>query len=517
MANDGSTTQTDAGKPRGFFRGLSGFTIRWIKRAIFALLVVLATLLVARAIDSQRGPPLERWHLFVPKELSARRIDATDWQGYLEAEEAIMRSVEREVTDRLPAAARVVANRYATESPMNPARFAEEGSRDWNRSFLLEPEGEPIGAAVLLHGLTDAPYSVRHLARQYADAGFVAVAIRLPAHGTVPAALTEIGWEEWVAAARLAVREARRRVPEGPLHLVGYSMGGAAAVKYALEAIGNPALARPDRLILMSPMVGVTRFAAFAGLAGLPSVLPAFAKAAWLSILPEFNPFKYNSFPVNAARQSHGMSIALQEDIRRLARADGTVDLPPIVTFQSVLDSTVSMPDVLSALYAFLPENGSELVLFDINRSGRFDPLFRPAAIGELHAVLPPFPQRYRLTIIENIREGELAVQERTFAAGERAAQTRPLDAAYPRGMFSLSHVAIPFPLDDPLYGLEPAGPNTYGIRIGAFTARGEEGALIMSLNTLLRATSNPFFPYLTGRVAEAIADPRPTSGAPTR
>jgi hypothetical protein len=37
-------------------------------------------------------------------------------------------------------------------------------------------------------------------------------------------------------------------------------------------------------------------------LAGLPAaIFPAFAKAAWLAILSEFNPFKYNSFPANGA------------------------------------------------------------------------------------------------------------------------------------------------------------------------------------------------------------------------
>ena len=71
---------------------------------------------------------------------------------------------------------------------------------------------------MLLHGLTDSPYSLRHIARRYRDLGFVAVAIRMPAHGTVPAALTEVEWEDWDAATRLAVREAVRRTgPSRPL------------------------------------------------------------------------------------------------------------------------------------------------------------------------------------------------------------------------------------------------------------------------------------------------------------
>jgi alpha-beta hydrolase superfamily lysophospholipase len=68
-------------------------------------------------------------------------------------------------------------------------------------------------------------------------------------------------------------------------------------------------------------MIGITRFARFAGLASLPALLPPFANAAWLSVVPEFNPFKYNSFPVNGARQSFRLTDALQAQIQRLARA----------------------------------------------------------------------------------------------------------------------------------------------------------------------------------------------------
>ena len=47
-----------------------------------------------------------------------------------------------------------------------------------------------------------------------------------------------------MAAVRLAVREARVRVPAGrPLHLVGYSNGGALALKYALDSVADQRLA----------------------------------------------------------------------------------------------------------------------------------------------------------------------------------------------------------------------------------------------------------------------------------
>jgi alpha-beta hydrolase superfamily lysophospholipase len=80
---------------------------------------------------------------------------------------------------------------------------------DWNRSFILLPQGKPRGAAVLLHGLTDSPYSVHYLAQRYQQQGFVAVAPRLPGHGTAPAR-SPVDREEWIATTRLAVREATR-------------------------------------------------------------------------------------------------------------------------------------------------------------------------------------------------------------------------------------------------------------------------------------------------------------------
>ena len=317
-------------------------------------------------------------HLRAGTTCTPTEIDKSDWAAYLRREEAIFRDVRREVVDKIDEEARVPGNRYFAGSPIYPGHFEQ----DFNRSYILEPDGPPVGAVVLLHGLTDSPYSLRHIARRYRDAGFVAVAIRMPAHGTVPAALTDVEWEDWVAATRLAVREARRRIgPSMPLHIVGFSNGGALAMKYALDALDDSSLARPDRLILISPMIGITSFARFAGLAALPALLPAFAKAAWLGILPEFNPFKYNSFPVNGARQSYRLTVALRRTHCRAPSATAVShSLPPMLTFQSVVDFTVSTPAVISGLYDHLPANGSELVLFDLNRAAGVSPLLRDAA-----------------------------------------------------------------------------------------------------------------------------------------
>jgi len=472
------------------------------KWASIIVVIAAVTFFAVRIYDIQRGPPLAVWHTYVPHEMHARELDTSNWDEYLAREAKIFDDVRTEVTQKLDPADRVALNRYFEGSPVYPGHFRQ----DFNRSFVLEPQGAPVGAVVLLHGLTDAPYSQRHIAETYRQHGFVAIVIRLPGHGTVPAGLTEATWQDWAAATRLAVREARRRVgPSAPLHIVGFSNGGALAVDYALDAISDAKLSQADRIILISPMMGITRFARFAGAAALPAILPAFSKAAWLSILPEFNPFKYNSFPVNGAVQSFKLTEVLQSKMRQSGRADQLARLPPMLTFQSVMDFTVSTPAIINGLYARLPRNGSEIVLFDVNRTVKFDTLLRPSADRALSQLLPNGARNYRTTVITNAGVPNGEEVERVVEAGEVTGHDRVLGLAYPPGLYSLSHVAIPFPMTDSLYGLTPDAQEDFGLHLGALAPRGERNVLIASLDALLRASSNPFFSYMIERIEEGI------------
>ena len=485
---------------------------RMLKWLLIATVAIAAVALGVRSYRALSGPPLQPWHTFVPHELRVDELDAADWSRYLAREQAIFESVRANVSQRLDPDARVPYNRYFEQSPVYPGRFKQ----DWNRSYVMDPETTPVGVVVLLHGLTDSPYSLRHVAQRFRERGFVAIGLRMPGHGTVPAGLTDVRWEDWMAATRLAVREARKRVPApAPLHLVGFSNGGALAMKYSLDAIEDPALPRADRVVLFTPMIGITRFARFAGFAGLPAVLPPFANAAWLSNLPEFNPFKYNSFPVNGARQSYRLTDALQTQIQRLARAGRLGPLPPVLTFQSVIDFTVSTPAILTALYGFVPDNGSEIVLFDVNRTVKFGPLLRPSAYVALDRLTPTSPQPYRFTAITNAGDDTDATVERSIAPGQLQAVERKLDIAYPPGIFSLSHLAIPIPVNDPLYGIapDPGSRSEFGLNLGVLDARGERGALIVDQDFLTRLPSNPFFPYLLARVEEGIDRPSGATG----
>ena len=157
-------------------------SLKVIKIGALILVLLIIAALGLRAWYSQRAPELAVWHTYVPREMTIEEMDAGDWNAYMKAESRIFDDVRTNVVEKLSPSERVPANRYYEGSPIYPEHFKQ----NWNRSYILEPSGPPVGAVVLLHGLTDSPFSLRHIARRYRDRGFVAIGIRLPGHGTVP-------------------------------------------------------------------------------------------------------------------------------------------------------------------------------------------------------------------------------------------------------------------------------------------------------------------------------------------
>jgi hypothetical protein len=71
--------------------------------------------------------------------------------------------------------------------------------------------------------------------------------------------------------------------------------------------------------------------------------------------------------------------------------------------------------------------------------------------------------------------------------------------------VFSLSHVAIPFPMSDPVYGREEGAAIPQLIRLGLLSPHGEKSVLSVPSDTLTRLTCNPFFSYMDGRIGEWV------------
>jgi hypothetical protein len=93
------------------------------------------------------------------------------------------------------------------------------------------------------------------------------------------------------------------------------------------------------------------------------------------------------------------------------------------------------------------------------------------------------------------------------MAAGQTTIVETDLGVPFPRELFSLGHVALPFPVSDGLYGAQPDPADDFGVRLGAVSTRGEFGVLLVGLDTFSRVTWNPFFDALVAKLDEVIAD----------
>ncbi|MEN8133407.1 MAG: alpha/beta hydrolase, partial [Pseudomonadota bacterium] len=83
---------------------------------------------------------------------------------------------------------------------------------------------------------------------------------------------------------------------------------------------------------------------------------------------------------------------------------------------------------------------------------------------------------------------------------------TERLALAWPRGVVSLSHVALPFPPNDPIYGQQPPEGDDH-VFLGDLAIKGERGLLKIPGEWLLRLRYNPFYSYMQTRVLQWLDD----------
>ncbi len=476
--------------------------LRWIIRIALGLVLIVFTIMLVRAFDARRQPDLQAWHTNrFETEYRADRDAGEDWGEYLSREAAVFRELESEVTTDLGDR----ASRYNRSSKFYP------GARkpDWNRSFEMAPE-DPWAAIVLVHGLTDSPYSVRTLAESFRDMGVHVVAPRMPGHGLAPGALIEVTRADWLAVVRLAVTRARQTIgPDAPLLLGGYSNGGALVTRYTLDALEDTALDVPDQVYLFSPAIGITAFARIASWHRLLASIPYFEKFRWESILPEFDPYKYNSFPKIAGHESWMLARELHAQLARL-QANGRLEaMPPVLCFQSLADATVLTEAIVTQLFDRLTVPHSELVVFDVNRLDSLGDFLGNHYPRMLDRMLAKQTRGYTLTVLSNLEPEREDVVARSRLPGGAEILGEPLGLGWPRQVYSMSHVAVPFPEDDPVYGIGADGRYT----LGNLNPKGERNVLTLPLTQFSRLRYNPFFPYMKARIRDFIEPLKRSAG----
>lgn len=169
--------------------------------------------------------------------------------------------------------------------------------------------------------------------------------------------------------------------------------------------------------------------------------------------------------------------------------------MPPVIAWQSVVDSTVGAIGTVDVLFARLNGPQHVLVLFDVNREAYLRSIERPAARELIERTLKSRPA-YTLDVVSNVDASTAEVVVHRVTPGGDGGDRRT-GLTWPRSLASLGHVALPFRPDDPVYGFVAGRGRDNIPSIGSWLLRGESGATMISLGALTRLRSNPFWPVI--------------------
>jgi carboxylesterase len=126
-----------------------------------------------------------------------------------------------------------------------------------------EPQSWPGGphGALVLHGFTGTPQSMRGLAAAFAAAGFATELPLLPGHGTSIEDMLPTTWDDWSAATESAYADLAGRCDR--VVVAGLSMGGTLATSLAarhpeiagLIAVNAAVMPQPEIAELLGPLL----------------------------------------------------------------------------------------------------------------------------------------------------------------------------------------------------------------------------------------------------------------------
>ena len=164
--------------------------------------VYFATLIGVACLGGCGGQPLEPWHTAdLTTEFVASMVDVVrTFDDYLALEERLFEELQTEVYAEVDTGPEYALVRYSSGSAADP----DTNPPNRNRSFELAVD-EPQGGILLLHGLTDSPYTLHDLGEKLHEQGYWVIGLRLPAHGTAPSALKTLRWRDMAAAVEIGM------------------------------------------------------------------------------------------------------------------------------------------------------------------------------------------------------------------------------------------------------------------------------------------------------------------------
>ena len=329
---------------------------------------------------------------------------------------------------------------------------------------LRQPDNQK--AVLLVHGLTDSPFTYHDLAQVYFQQGYTVRTLLLPGHGTAPDALKDVNAQQWQQATDYAVNRTLKDFEQ--VVLGGYSTGAALLINYLTT---RPMNERIKALMLFSP-------------ASEPHNKNGWA-AKWIDLIPFVNWIdedadidfaKYESFPWSAA--------AAADDAMRTITVNSLEQRKfpaiPVFTALSDIDTTIDSKatlSLLSTLHKISPRNTGNpntLVLY-----------------GDKNIIPDHFPNSYTI----------------------HNPQCRARDC---KGIQGISHIAVVNSPNNPHYGINANYRNcgsylddesTYRLcKTTAQITLGERTAdNVARFQPFQRLTFNPYFTELSNQITQFL------------
>lgn len=455
------------------------------------------------------GAQLKPWHTEkLDEEFTEDKADEVQtFDDYLQLEDRLYKQLDEEIYAQTETGPEYKLDRYSTGSAADPRKRPP----DWNRSFELKAD-KPHGAVLLIHGMSDSPYSLRTLGKALNQRGFWVIGMRMPGHGTAPSGLRHISRHDMTAAVRIGMRHLDEKVNGKPVHMVGYSTGAPLALEFALDALEGKSAPVPASLILISLAIGIHPAAGLASFKDWLSNIPGLDDMAYTQIQPEFDPYKYNSFATNAADVVHGLTRSVANRVEQRAATNPDVVLPPVLILKSTVDATVTTDAVVDNLLEHLNPDRHELILFDINRYAVSYRMLIDDPAPLTDRVMDDDKLPFTVTLVTNESpdtRNVISKYKDPFSAD--ATHTSKLELSWPPGVISLSHVALPIAPDDPIYGQRPPNSEEF-LFLGQMAIQGERGLLTIPSDWMFRLRYNPFYDYLEKRTLEWVDNANKTA-----
>lgn len=135
--------------------------IRIVSYSLIFIFGGVAVFILGDLVFSLKLPELQPWHTIKLKhEFNAHMEDDFDWDRYLEQEQKLFEELDSYKQGIIKSSIKLNSSRYAEGGN----RFERRLAHNWNRSYKLDARS-PKGVALVVHGLSDSPYSLKSIAQ----------------------------------------------------------------------------------------------------------------------------------------------------------------------------------------------------------------------------------------------------------------------------------------------------------------------------------------------------------------